>query len=691
MKLRESNFTLETNGEFSTTDFKIEGRYKNKVLWMLINQYRHKVRTPVQEIISNARDAQRENGNPDTPIKIQLPTRLENTFKVRDYGVGMDEERVKKVFTSFGASTKNADNEQTGGFGIGAKSPLTYTDQFNIKTYVNGTYWYYVVAKTDNEGIAIHLLAKGQTDEPNGTEVQIPVNSKDVKDFVKSACRCTMFWDIQPEFNLEAEELYKLTGGIQLDNVGIYSENELAGLYNSDIIVSVDGIPYEIDYDTKRKVDSIKNIDNKLSYRTKAVIKLNVGDIDLLQTRESIDETEYTLSQLQKYGFKAFNDIEEYIASCLNAKDLQGRIEQYKTLFNSFDGIQNHRFAEVFNLTSRSLSLSSNLEFSGYAFKGKWGSRVKTPQKKDNKFFNGYRGANFEYTELNNFYWDDLKDTESSNQKARRLRHCLTQLGSGQVVVIVQGKASNFEYVRTLRMLGAKKLSSLPLPPKKKPTYTRNSAGKRVKKPVEVISIHTLSNDGTRTAEDIKLADISTKFVYADYSEGMDSKWIVLIKKFTEFTPILLSKSNAKKIKGNTSFITLDSFKSNYKASQGLIDAVARFSLTYDNNLSYDVKEFLRSEKNTLRDKRLVKAIDIVYNKSRQIIGSYQIPKEIYESIHEEVIARKKSKQKTINVAKKVIESYEILRYFHRVNNNRVMTNTLNQIYKAKTVGTLPR
>ena len=69
--------------------FRIDERYKTKVLWMLINQYRFKIRTPVQEIISNARDARNRRDrlmrrtDISVMVKADLLEELETEMKIR--------------------------------------------------------------------------------------------------------------------------------------------------------------------------------------------------------------------------------------------------------------------------------------------------------------------------------------------------------------------------------------------------------------------------------------------------------------------------------------------------------------------------------------------------------------------------------------------------------------------------------
>lgn len=120
MKLAEHNNKLDTNSTGESQDFGIGDA--SVVIEILRNRlYEHKVRTLVQEYICNARDAMREVGK-GNEFEVTVPTRFEPVFKVRDFGPGVSLDRIKNVFILYGASTKRGTNNQTGGFGIGAKS-----------------------------------------------------------------------------------------------------------------------------------------------------------------------------------------------------------------------------------------------------------------------------------------------------------------------------------------------------------------------------------------------------------------------------------------------------------------------------------------------------------------------------------------------------------------------------------------
>jgi DNA topoisomerase VI subunit B len=90
--------------------------------------YSHPIRTMVQEYLSNAKDSCLEAGKDSSCIHVSLPTHLKPEFSIRDYGVGMSDERIREVFVQYGISTKRNSVSQLGYFGIGSKSGWAYTD-----------------------------------------------------------------------------------------------------------------------------------------------------------------------------------------------------------------------------------------------------------------------------------------------------------------------------------------------------------------------------------------------------------------------------------------------------------------------------------------------------------------------------------------------------------------------------------
>src|ERR1039458_7996950 len=91
--------------------------------------YANKIAAVAREIASNSRDANRENHKTDVPIEIliQDTSGLFNSSDMqiifKDSGIGITPDRMDNIFLNYGASSKRTSNKQTGGFGLGAKTP----------------------------------------------------------------------------------------------------------------------------------------------------------------------------------------------------------------------------------------------------------------------------------------------------------------------------------------------------------------------------------------------------------------------------------------------------------------------------------------------------------------------------------------------------------------------------------------
>ena len=111
----EKKFTIETNG----VAFKV----------LSSSLYEKPIVAIVRELLSNAFDSHIAANNIATPVEIHLPTLEESYFSITDYGTSLTEEEVYSIYTSFFSSTKRDNNNQTGCFGLGSKTPFAYSDK----------------------------------------------------------------------------------------------------------------------------------------------------------------------------------------------------------------------------------------------------------------------------------------------------------------------------------------------------------------------------------------------------------------------------------------------------------------------------------------------------------------------------------------------------------------------------------
>jgi len=162
--------------------------------------YSNPIKAIVREYYTNGYDSQKEAGV-DRPIDVQLPTKSDPTFMVRDYGTGISPENVETIYKTYGASTKRDTNLATGKFGLGAKCALSYVSSFGVVSYYNGKMHKYLV-ELNEEGVP-ELFYSGDptdTDEPSGLKVQFSVDVNDVKKFTEAAQETYKYFDLLPNF-----------------------------------------------------------------------------------------------------------------------------------------------------------------------------------------------------------------------------------------------------------------------------------------------------------------------------------------------------------------------------------------------------------------------------------------------------------------------------------------------------------
>lgn len=173
MKIQTQYYNQSTS-TLQGFDMQVDGESNELLMYILAQGYSNPIASVVREYATNAIDAHIEANNMDEPIVIHLD---ERKFEVQDYGIGMDKERITNVFCKFLGSTKRDSNEIHGGFGLGAKSALSYNDSFRIYTVKDG-YYHDLIMRKGTSSIRLETLSEGETDERNGTRITVTLKSK---------------------------------------------------------------------------------------------------------------------------------------------------------------------------------------------------------------------------------------------------------------------------------------------------------------------------------------------------------------------------------------------------------------------------------------------------------------------------------------------------------------------------------
>ena len=128
MLIPSSNGPVEVSNSMGSSSFSIAMNAK-AFRTLSDSLYQNKIGSIVREICCNAVDGHIANGNV-APFSVHLPDAFEPWFSVRDYGIGLSPNAIETVFTKYFESTKDQSNEMIGSFGLGAKSPFSYSDNF---------------------------------------------------------------------------------------------------------------------------------------------------------------------------------------------------------------------------------------------------------------------------------------------------------------------------------------------------------------------------------------------------------------------------------------------------------------------------------------------------------------------------------------------------------------------------------
>lgn len=175
--------------------FHIDAASLAHIMDTLTDLYKDPLAATLREPVSNARDSHVEAGQ-TRPIEVSLPGPLSTYFVVQDWGTGMSREDILTVFTAYGASTKRESDDYTGMLGLGAKAPLTYAPMFRLTTVKDGRKIVAVVTRTasDKDPTPELELFESDTDEPNGTRVEVEIATHHHVRFQRIANEFFSYW-----------------------------------------------------------------------------------------------------------------------------------------------------------------------------------------------------------------------------------------------------------------------------------------------------------------------------------------------------------------------------------------------------------------------------------------------------------------------------------------------------------------
>lgn len=270
----------------------------------------------VREVLCNAWDAHIESGLENKPIEISLDS---EKLVIKDFGKGIPTDKFGFIFGTYGGSTKKTDQKQTGGHGLGCKSPFAYTDHFEVISCSEGTKTIYTVSKSSGvvEGKpGITPIASFPTEE-SGLTVTIRIKSGDMQIFNKYIRMVVANGGMQANLNndlLETLPFDKADLGFLITNKTVSEIN------TSSIYIRYGNVIYPVEkhesYDTeyKKACQILEGLHiNYWVGRYNLILQAEPDTISVTPSRESLSMQARTIDSLTKLFKQFINNIENFL------------------------------------------------------------------------------------------------------------------------------------------------------------------------------------------------------------------------------------------------------------------------------------------------------------------------------------------------------------------------------------------
>ncbi len=277
--------------------------------------YTDKIMAVLREYSANAWDAHRMVGKGDVPIKVTLPTQINPVLSIRDFGPGLSQDEVFKIYTQYGASTKRTSDAAVGMLGIGSKSGFAYSDSFTITSYNGGSKSVYVAILDQSEKGVVTLLDRRPCGNETGIDIQIPIKPHDIEQFNRTARSLFKYFIPKPDINLELDDFSKSSQ--RMKNGMLTKEGGWVAVMGC--------IPYRINIDQLKFNDRGIGDNNLGIYRfltgLHGALFFNIGEVQISASREELKYSDETKNALTT----RFNDlIEEYVKEALESINASG-------------------------------------------------------------------------------------------------------------------------------------------------------------------------------------------------------------------------------------------------------------------------------------------------------------------------------------------------------------------------------
>lgn len=345
--------------DFNSVNCTIDAEDMRYVASLLRNNYSNTRLAVVREISANALDANLE-AKSDRRIEVKLPTSMNPTFAVRDFGGGLSEEDVFGLYSKYGKSTKRDSNNYIGAFGIGKFAPLSYGDNFTCVSYHGGQKSSYNVFVNEDDDTKIVQLHKEPSNEPSGLCIEVAVSEGDIGEFKTIVQKFFKFFSDEemPKF-LGVEDNFikdeeKILESKNAEWFVLQTKSDYYSRHESQVIMGRVAYPLDrhsinvenfVDDKHGRKASIINNILSMDGF----YLRVPLGSLKLHHSRESLEYNKTTQQKIVESLLRAVDEIQEIAKEKLaDSEDLWDAKRNYAKIINAMPNNMRNIFENSF-------------------------------------------------------------------------------------------------------------------------------------------------------------------------------------------------------------------------------------------------------------------------------------------------------------------------------------------------------
>lgn len=249
--------------------------------------YRNPKLAMIRETMCNCWDAHVMNGT-DRPIEITLTN---DKLIFRDFGPGIHHDQIGPIYGVYGNSTKRNQANQTGGFGLGCKSPFAYQNHFQVVSFHEGVKTIYRMAKSNGE-------VKGKPSITPIVSIPTTETGLEVTIDIKNTADRNQFEQYIIDVAVNAGKKVKLNGNLNGEVInyslaeGNYVITEHASGYGvgESILIKVGDVVYPVANEATYSTVFFEAINfmRKIGNHLKLILLAEPGTIAITPSREAI-------------------------------------------------------------------------------------------------------------------------------------------------------------------------------------------------------------------------------------------------------------------------------------------------------------------------------------------------------------------------------------------------------------------